>query len=143
MSDEFVHLPLFDTGGTLRVDPFAVKAIEGHPDEGVCIVSGFGIESGRKINQSAEWVERTVTEARLADRGNRTVVTLDDGTDVWYCHQSRIAVSPGTKVTPGQVIGYTGSTGNVTGPHLHLEIHPGGGSPVDPESVLRDHGVTP
>lgn len=73
--------------------------------------------------------------------GNRTVITLLDGTDVWYCHQSRIAVSPGDKVSPGQVIGYTGSTGNVTGPHLHLEIHPGGGAPVDPEPVLRDHNV--
>lgn len=75
--------------------------------------------------------------------GNRTVITLEDGTDVWYCHQSRIAVSPGDTVDPGQVIGYSGSTGNVTGPHLHLEVHPGGGGPVDPEPVLREHGVTP
>ncbi len=75
--------------------------------------------------------------------GNRTVVTLLDGTEVWYCHQSRIAVSPGDKVDPGQVIGYAGSTGNVTGPHLHLEIRPGGGGPVNPEPVLREHGVTP
>lgn len=75
--------------------------------------------------------------------GNRTVITLEDGTEVWYCHQSRIAVSPGDTVDPGQVIGYTGSTGNVTGPHLHLEIRPGGGNPVDPESVLRDHSVAP
>lgn len=76
--------------------------------------------------------------------GNRTVIRLDeDGTEIWFCHQSRIAVSVGEKVLPNQVIGYTGSTGNVTGPHLHLEIHPGGGSPVDPEPVLRDHGVTP
>lgn len=75
--------------------------------------------------------------------GNRTVITLPDGTDIWYCHQSRIAVSPGEKVGPGQVIGYTGSTGNVTGPHLHLEVHPGGGGPVDPEVALPAHGVTP
>lgn len=75
--------------------------------------------------------------------GNRTVITLVDGTEVWYAHQSRIAVSPGQTVRPGDVIGYTGSTGNVTGPHLHLEIHPGGGGPIDPEPVLRDHSVTP
>lgn len=75
--------------------------------------------------------------------GNRTVITLADGTDVWYCHQSRIVVQPGDKVGPGQVIGYTGSTGNVTGPHLHLEIHPKGGDAVDPEPVLRDHGINP
>ncbi|MCW2749526.1 MAG: hypothetical protein JWR83_636, partial [Aeromicrobium sp.] len=65
------------------------------------------------------------------------------GTDIWYCHQSRIAVKPGQKVGPGQVIGYTGSTGNVTGPHLHLEVHPNGGDPVDPFPVLVQHGVRP
>ena len=75
--------------------------------------------------------------------GNRTIITLEDGTDVWYCHQSRIAVSAGEQVDPGQIIGFTGSTGNVTGPHLHLEIHPGGGGPVDPVPVLAQHGVRP
>jgi murein DD-endopeptidase MepM/ murein hydrolase activator NlpD len=78
--------------------------------------------------------------------GNRTVITLLDGTDIWYCHQSRIAVKPGQKVGPGQVIGYTGSTGNVTGPHLHLEVHPNGGgegTAVDPYPVLVQHGVRP
>ena len=73
--------------------------------------------------------------------GNRTVVTLTDGTEVWYAHQSRVAVKAGDQVDPGQVIGYTGSTGNVTGPHLHLEIRPGGGGPVNPEPVLAEHGV--
>jgi len=75
--------------------------------------------------------------------GNRTVITLSDGTDIWYCHQSRISVQAGQKVDPGAVIGYTGSTGNVTGPHLHLEVHPGGGAPVDPIPALRAHGVNP
>ena len=75
--------------------------------------------------------------------GNRTVITLLDGTDIWYCHQSRIAVTVGEKVGPGQTIGYTGSTGNVTGPHLHLEVHPGGGAAVDPEIALPQHQVQP
>jgi len=75
--------------------------------------------------------------------GNRTVITLDDGTEIWYCHQSSISVSPGQKVAPGDVIGATGSTGNVTGPHLHLEVRPGGGDPVDPYAALEAHGVTP
>lgn len=86
----------------------------------------------------------TVTSAGYEGAyGNRTVVTLDDGTEIWYAHQSRLAVSVGDQVTPGQTIGYTGSTGNVTGPHLHLEVHPGGGDAVDPEPVLLEHGVTP
>ena len=75
--------------------------------------------------------------------GNRTIITLADGTDIWYCHQSRYAVSVGQQVGPGDVIGYTGSTGNVTGPHLHLEVHPGGGDPVDPYPVLVQHGIRP
>lgn len=75
--------------------------------------------------------------------GNRTIITLDDGTEIWYCHQSSIQVQPGQKVAPGDVIGATGSTGNVTGPHLHLEVHPGGGGPVDPYAALEAHGVTP
>lgn len=75
--------------------------------------------------------------------GNRTIIQLRDGTEVWYCHQSRIAVNVGDVVDPGQVIGYTGSTGNVTGPHLHLEIHPGGGAAVNPEPILAEHGIRP
>jgi murein DD-endopeptidase MepM/ murein hydrolase activator NlpD len=77
--------------------------------------------------------------------GNRTVIQLNDGTgtEIWYCHQSRFAVSAGDTVGPGDVIGYTGSTGNVTGPHLHLEVHPGGGPAVDPVGALAQHNVTP
>ena len=36
-----------------------------------------------------------------------------------------------------------GATGNVTGPHLHLEVRPGGGDPVDPRAALIANGVTP
>ncbi|MFT4189573.1 MAG: M23 family metallopeptidase [Aeromicrobium sp.] len=75
--------------------------------------------------------------------GNRTVIRLDDGTEIWYCHQSRIVVEAGQRVIPGEVIGYTGSTGNTTGPHLHLEVRPGGGDPVDPEVALREHNANP
>lgn len=75
--------------------------------------------------------------------GNRTVLTLDDGTEIWFAHQSRIVVKVGQQVSPGQAIGYTGSTGNTTGPHLHLEVHPDGGDAVDPLPVLREHNVNP
>jgi murein DD-endopeptidase MepM/ murein hydrolase activator NlpD len=43
-----------------------------------------------------------------------------------YCHMSRMAVSPGMQVRRGQVIGYVGSTGLSTGPHLHYEMYRGG-----------------
>lgn len=79
--------------------------------------------------------------------GNRTVVTItsgpDAGTEIWYCHQSRISVQPGDVVAAGQPIGLTGSTGNVTGPHLHLEVRPGGGDPIDPYTALTAHQVNP
>ncbi|HWJ68123.1 MAG TPA: M23 family metallopeptidase [Nocardioides sp.] len=75
--------------------------------------------------------------------GNKTVITLEDGTEIWYCHQSSFNVSVGDTVRTGELIGYVGSTGHVTGPHLHLEVRPGGGDPVDPDAALRQHGVTP
>jgi len=73
--------------------------------------------------------------------GNKTVLRLDDGTELWFCHQSAFDVSVGQSVSAGEVIGYVGSTGNVTGPHLHLEVRPGGGDPVDPYAALAALGV--
>jgi murein DD-endopeptidase MepM/ murein hydrolase activator NlpD len=75
--------------------------------------------------------------------GNKTVVTLDDGTELWYCHQSAYNVSEGDTVRAGEIIGAVGSTGHVTGSHLHVEVRPGGGDPVDPYAAFVVHGVTP
>ncbi|AOR33462.1 peptidase [Streptomyces fodineus] len=87
----------------------------------------------------------TITQAGWAGAyGYRTVLTLDDGTELWFCHQSSINVSVGQKVSTGEVIGRIGATGNVTGPHLHLEVHPNGqASAIDPAPWLRDKGLTP
>ncbi|MFJ8539062.1 M23 family metallopeptidase [Streptomyces sp. NPDC093591] len=76
--------------------------------------------------------------------GYKTVLTLDDGTELWYAHQSSISVSVGQKVSTGDVIGRVGATGNVTGAHLHLEVHPDGStSGIDPLAWLRGKGLTP
>jgi len=86
----------------------------------------------------------TITETAYDGAyGNKTVLTLEDGTEIWYCHQSSQAVSVGDVVAPGETIGAVGSTGNTTGPHLHLEVHPDAGDAVDPSSVLAEHGVSP
>ena len=86
----------------------------------------------------------TITETAYSGAyGNRTIETLPDGTELWYCHQNAFGTTVGASVRPGQVIGYVGSTGNVTGPHLHLEVHPGGGDAVDPYAALVAHGLYP
>ncbi len=74
--------------------------------------------------------------------GAKTVVTLEDGTEVWYCHQSSQSVAPGEQVAAGDVLGAVGSTGNTTGSHLHLEVRVDG-EPVDPELALADWGIDP
>ena len=75
--------------------------------------------------------------------GNKTVETLPDGTELWYCHQTTIGVTVGEKITQSEQIGTVGSTGHTTGPHVHIEVRPGGGDPVDPYPEFVYHGVTP
>lgn len=75
--------------------------------------------------------------------GNKTVETLEDGTELWYCHQLRFAVAPGEEVHAGEIIGYVGSTGHVTGPHLHVEVRPGGGDPIDPYGAMINQSLDP
>ncbi|MFJ6836284.1 LysM peptidoglycan-binding domain-containing M23 family metallopeptidase [Streptomyces sp. NPDC091209] len=75
--------------------------------------------------------------------GNQVVILHADGKYSQYAHMSSLSVSAGQTVTPGQQIGLSGATGNVTGPHLHFEIRttPDYGSDVDPVAYLRSHGV--
>ncbi|MFG1811721.1 M23 family metallopeptidase [Streptomyces sp. NPDC049040] len=83
----------------------------------------------------------TVTSAGWAGSfGYRVVLRLDDGTELWYCHLSTMVATSGQVVT-GDTIGRVGATGNVPGPHLHLEVRPGGGAPVDPVPWLHGHDV--
>ncbi|WP_210440080.1 M23 family metallopeptidase [Nocardioides xinjiangensis] len=101
----------------------------------------FNANSGDLIMSVANG---TVTETGYDGAyGNKTVVTLDDGTEIWYCHQTSIHVSVGDRVNGGETIGTVGATGNVTGSHLHLEVRPGGGGPVDPFQAFVEHGIVP
>lgn len=83
---------------------------------------------------------RAATDGRVAMAGRNggygNFVKLDHGSGLatGYGHMSRIVVRPGTRVTRGQVIGYVGSTGLSTGPHLHYELWRNG-VPVNPRSV--------
>jgi murein DD-endopeptidase MepM/ murein hydrolase activator NlpD len=75
--------------------------------------------------------------------GRRVEVRHDDGTVTWYCHMSEFTVSVGDRVAAGDQVGSVGVTGNTTGPHLHFEVHPDGGDPVDPYPWLQEHGLNP
>lgn len=86
----------------------------------------------------------TVVEAGWGGSyGNNIVIRMADGTYTQYGHLSSIGVSVGQSVTPGQQIGVSGATGNVTGPHLHFEARTTReyGSDIDPVAYLRSHGV--
>ncbi|WP_102271681.1 M23 family metallopeptidase [Cytobacillus massiliigabonensis] len=52
-----------------------------------------------------------------------TIKHREDTVETLYAHLSRRLVSPGEVVSPGQLIGYTGTTGDSTGIHLHFEVH--------------------
>jgi murein DD-endopeptidase MepM/ murein hydrolase activator NlpD len=71
----------------------------------------------------------------LGGYGNLTVIDHGGGLATAYGHQSRIAVSVGQQVARGEIIGYVGSTGHSTGPHLHFEVRVNG-QPVDPLGYL-------
>ncbi|MGW0844371.1 M23 family metallopeptidase [Streptomyces sp. NPDC002787] len=86
----------------------------------------------------------TVVEAGWGGAyGNNIVIKMNDGTYTQYGHLSSIGVSVGQTVTPGQQIGLSGATGNVTGAHLHFEARTTAeyGSDIDPAAYLRSHGV--
>jgi len=92
-----------------------------------------------------------VVYAAATDTDGAKYVIIRGDSGNWFCywHLSEIACKAGDKVTPDSRIGKQGSTGNSTGPHLHLEIHqPGtwkgllGMTPIDP-TLFLEGGTTP
>jgi len=78
---------------------------------------------------------------RNSGYGNLIVLKHTNGYETYYGHQTGFAkgIRPGVRVHQGQVIGYVGSTGLSTGPHLHFEIRVNG-SPVDPLRIRLPRG---
>jgi len=80
-------------------------------------------------------IDGTVSRVGWAGGYGRQIrINHPNGLSTSYSHMSRFAVSPGARVRQGQVIGYVGSTGLSTGPHLHYEMYRGGQT-INPRSV--------
>lgn len=71
--------------------------------------------------------------------GNGVRLSQGDGTYFFYAHMVSVAegIQVGTKVKAGQVVGYVGSTGSSATNHLHFEVHPKGGSAVNPYPMIK------
>lgn len=108
-----------------------------HPiDGGLRMHKGIDLAAamGAPIHATADGVVR---EAEWAGGYGRMVaITHPGGSETRYGHMSRFNVVAGQKVRKGDVIGYVGSTGRSTGPHLHYEVLMNGRA-IDPERHLR------
>jgi murein DD-endopeptidase MepM/ murein hydrolase activator NlpD len=94
----------------------------------------FGAGTGSPIVAAASGT--VISAGWTGGYGNATIIAHGSGLATLYGHQSRLAVWAGTRVSKGQVIGYVGSTGMSTGPHLHFEVRRFG-VPVDAVPYLR------
>ncbi len=100
-----------------RSDPFTGKHAN-HSGTDISAPSGtpiYAAHGGIVLTSTSHW-----------SYGNYVVISRGDGISTLYAHMSRRAVSEGQTVKQGQVIGYVGTTGRSTGPHLHFEVRVNG-----------------
>ena len=140
--------------GSANAAPIVAWLPSGMPTEGVTLSSRYGwrihpIHGDARMHRGidipgaagspvAATAEGTVS---LADWSGAygLLVEIDHGADLAtrYAHLSRLAVTAGQRVRKGQVLGYVGSTGSSTGPHLHYEVRMAGEA-VNPTAFLSD-----
>ena len=101
--------------------------------EGVDIIAPIG-------NLIYAVVDGTITRVynNASLTGNGVRLTQADGTYFFYAHLDTIApnIAVGETVKAGQILGTNGATGNTSTPHLHFEVHPRGGAPIDPTPIV-------
>jgi murein DD-endopeptidase MepM/ murein hydrolase activator NlpD len=118
------------------------------------LTSGFGSRWGRQHEgedfaapEGTDLVSMSTGTVTFAGPesgfGNLVKIRYWDGTITYYGHMSSISVTSGEHVEPAEVVGQSGNTGHSTGPHLHLEVHPDGGAPIDPLPWLADRSIAP
>lgn len=102
-----------------------------------------GIDIGGSVNgQAADSIGGgKVTEVGYDENGygNYVVVDHGDGYTSLYGHLQKATVKQGDTISAGQQVGVIGSTGNSSGPHLHLRVHKNGQS-IDPRTVIPGYG---
>lgn len=114
--------------------PFGYRV---HPISGVRkLHTGVDISVGAGVEIVAAGNGVVILASWYGGYGNAVVIDHGAGLSTLYAHQSKLAVSVGQSVSDGEVIGYVGSTGYSTGPHLHFETREFG-TPVDPMPFLN------
>ncbi len=83
----------------------------------------LAIAKGTPIHAAAAGVVLLARGGYNGGFGNVVIINHPNGTQTVYAHQSKLATHTGDQVYQGEVIGYVGSTGHSTGPHLHFEVH--------------------
>lgn len=97
---------------------------DGSPHWGIDICAEGGNSYGRPFNAAQGGIVILAVNDNNYNSGfgNYCVVDHGDGTSTLYAHARNLVVSRGDVVRQGETLGYIGSTGNVTGPHLHFEV---------------------
>ena len=97
--------------------------------------AGIDIGAGTGTPIRASKAGEVIFAGSMSGYGNCVIIDHGGGLSTLYAHQSRIATGDGAAVGQGDVIGYVGSTGHSTGPHLHFETRVSG-SPQNPMRYL-------
>jgi murein DD-endopeptidase MepM/ murein hydrolase activator NlpD len=116
---------LSDGFGTRR-DPFT-----GEPAQHLGL--DIAADKGEPVYATANGTVHSA--GRHGDYGNLVVVAHEFGLQTRYAHLSKLAVIPGDRVERGSLVGYVGSTGRSTAPHLHYEVW-ANGQPLNPLKLL-------